>query len=772
MTGPPSEPETVNSGTMTNLSSANINKLQENKEKLSIELQKKISNFTEQTKTLSVVEANSQDTKNKLTKLTAERNAALNGLAKYSKKLAEVMNSKKANAKTISGLENNLAELQGISNATKKELSAQIKQLEQNRNSAVALVNQLESNKAELSNLVGKFQQEISNSKISNAELKTKLTTILSQRNSIQQKLNESIKKGALTQQEINNLRKSTSKERESLLAQVRNAQEILKRLQNEKKEKNQKNAALVALKTNLNKILSLNKIASYKINNKYKNNDNFKRAVTSRKSTLESIEKAKEDAVAERRRKAAIAAAAVAAAAAAARQTALSSFKAKVMSAKVTIQNKRLNQLATNANNPNANLAKLETRFADIAGKPRIYLFLNKVVGKNLPNYAQLNGIKTFTAGDKKVANAVNTMKKIVSEYTSIIPKKNLNLFFIGPSGSGKTFLFSKYLDKNVAGNVTAYYPTFNYNLESGILTISDTSKKMPYSTFVEDFIHPTPFNKTSSRAHMSYQNGDVTMFDLAGTENPMAIMYKSLGYNIFETKYWAKFSSASVSDILKRGPTQKEVKELLIELGLINRNQIDKQIEKKTYNINLCGLDEMVFLYVYWNYINKETKPGDKANSIAKIIEMKSGDKAKINMMVGVFNNIKRVFEGFWITRSLHALNLLFTKNEYKNLASKTETKLIGTNTRQGFQIQIKELVKGKYQNSNFVKQLGGISNNQSANFIILNKTNPSYKTNFVTGLLNSGNNNCLFGVVNAQSKFPEQRQAAIDYLQSLQK
>ena len=759
MTGPPSEPKTVNSGTMTNLSSANINKLQENKEKLSIELQKKISNFTEQTKTMSVVEANIQVTKNKLTELTAERNAALNGLAKYSKKLAEVMNSKKANAKTISGLENNLAELQGISNATKKELSAQIKKLEQNRNSAVALVNQLESNKAELSNLVGKFQKEISNSKISNAELKTKLTTILSQRNSIQQKLNESIKKGALTQQEINNLRKSTSKERESLLAQVRNAQEILKRLQNEKKEKNQKNAALVALRTNLNKILSLNKIASYKINNKYKNNDNFKRAVTSRKSTLESIEKAKEDAVAERRRKAAIAAAAVAAAVAAARQTALSSFKAKVMSAKVTIQNKRLNQLATNANNPNANLAKLETRFADIAGKPRIYLFLNKVVGKNLPNYAQLNGIKTFTAGDKNVDNAVNTMKKIVSEYTSIKNKKNLNLFFIGPSGSGKTFLFSKYLGGQIKDEtfVTAYYPTFNYNLESGILTISDTSKKMPYSTFVEDFIHPTPFNPDSSRAHMSYQNGDVTMFDLAGTENPMAIMYKSLGYNIFETKYWAKFSSASVSDILKRFATKTVVNQLLAALELPSNG------------VGLSGLDQMVFLYVFWNYIDRKVGPIER---VTMRFRQKKINPSELQLLVEIFNNIKRVFEGFWITRSLHALNLLFTKNEYKNLASKTETKLIGTNTRQGFQIQIKELVKGKYQNSNFVKQLGGISNNQSANFIILNKTNPSYKTNFVTGLLNSGNNNCLFGVVNAQSKFPDQRQAAIDYLQSLQK
>jgi len=456
---------------------------------------------------------------------------------------------------------------------------------------------------------------------------------------------------------------------------------------------------------------------------------------------------------------------------------SALNLFKTKVTEAKKTIANARLNQLLVNANKPNPNLPNLERQFADIAGKPRIYLFLNQFDGTNFPNYAKPTGIQTFGAKSDNVTNAVTNIKSIVNDYTSIEPKKNLNLFFIGPSGSGKTFLFNKYLGKNISGMVTAYYPTFNYDLQSGILTISDESEQMSYGEFKQRFIRPTPFNPNSSRAHMSYQNGDVTAFDLAGTENPMAIMDKALGYNIFETKYWENFSSASVSVIAQRRQTQTEVKQLLDALKL------------PSSGVGLSGLDEMVFLYVYWNYIHKDTasfarKLQNFAKSILRIRNSKTLE-TKINMMVGVFNDIKRVFEGFWITRSLHALNILFTNNSYKNLVNKTNTTVTGSNIARSnvtgykgaFEIELKRRVANKrgisrYETSIFVQKLANIPLSQSAKFIILNKTNPSYETNFVADLKQSGNRNCLIGVVNAQSKFPEQRQAAINYLESLQK
>ena len=153
--------------------------------------------------------------------------------------------------------------------------------------------------------------------------------------------------------------------------------------------------------------------------------------------------------------------------------------------------------------------------------------------------------------------------------------------------------------------------------------------------------------------------------------------------------------------------------------------------------------------------------------------------------------------MFEGFWITRSLHALNLLFTNNSYKKLVNKTNTNtnVTGTNiarsnvtgSKGAFEIELKRRVVkdgiARYETSKFVKQLGDIKRAQDTKlgdikraqdtkFVILNKNNPSYETNFVAGLLESDNRNCLIGVVNAKSSFTNQRLAAIEYLESLQK
>ena len=95
-----------------------LSKLQKNKDKLSKELQNKINQL-----------AARNSSNEEIKQVTAERNAALNGLEKYKKTLANVMKNKKLNANTISGLETKLAELQGISNVTRNELKSQIKQL-------------------------------------------------------------------------------------------------------------------------------------------------------------------------------------------------------------------------------------------------------------------------------------------------------------------------------------------------------------------------------------------------------------------------------------------------------------------------------------------------------------------------------------------------------------------------------------------------------------------------------------------------------------------
>jgi len=923
LTVTPSEPKTVNSGTMTNLSSANINKLQTNKEKLSIELQNKISNFTEQTKPMSMVEANSQVTKNKLMELTAERNAALNGLAKYSKTLAEVMKSKKINANTISDLQSRLTELQGISNATKKELSDQINKLKQNRNAAVALVNQLESNKAELSNLVGKFQKEISNSKISNAELKTKLTTILSQRNSIQQKLNESIKKGALTQQEINNLRKSTSKERESLLAQVRNAQEILKRLQNEKKEKNQKNAALVALRTNLNKILSLNKIASYKINNKYKNNDNFKRAVTSRKSTLlynelmpkissatlQNINKLnlKKYNNIESKVKAAINKRKVELykSELAKRNTNLANLRTKLarippgtegkqnLSTKIKAEEERRVRVAdalTFRKMINANLEKnipqtiknqiqtlktklpqnddllfenlttYEDNYREIFGKPKKFIFFNKVPesGNGIFKAANMTipKIQTFKLGP--MGNKFNkNLKDDFAIINSSFGTNSTNVFFVGPSGSGKTTLFKQYTnstDLKTLSGITVYKPNLNYDVCQGILYFSDeVINNYNYSQFASEFIRPTPFNPQSSRAHMSIMSGEKNgekrrVFDLAGKESPVAISELALGFNAFDGEYWNL--DQSFENLIKSKKSYRliyllkiiglNVKELTdldkIIVGFIYKNFFYNSYNTKRF---LTSGSDGIRLFTNILKENQEAKLTEyfgSATNKSKIMDINfiinyDSYKAQIVEDFGLSNKIpkdlqgnttvvryifemmKRVFEGVYITRSLFSLGPLFKGNsnqkelnKFKNIINKTNSHRItgvnvnavpgiylkslgivnactnikgnkGTNIKgnkgtivPGFGLKVK-VKPGVAQTKNelYKQTQKNIKNNKAKNnFVVLPPaTEFKYKTSFYDAIVAKKDfKNCLIGVISdfetLDSKIKQQKQS----------
>jgi len=872
---------------------------------------------------MSMVEANSQVTKNKLTELTAERNAALNGLAKYSKTLAEVMKSKKINANTISDLQSRLTELQGISNATKKELSDQINKLKQNRNAAVALVNQLESNKAELSNLVGKFQKEISNSKISNAELKTKLTTILSQRNSIQQKLNESIKKGALTQQEINNLRKSTSKERESLLAQVRNAQEILKRLQNEKKEKNQKNAALVALRTNLNKILSLNKIASYKINNKYKNNDNFKRAVTSRKSTLlynelmpkissatlQNINKLnlKKYNNIESKVKAAINKRKVELykSELAKRNTNLANLRTKLarippgtegkqnLSTKIKAEEERRVRVAdalTFRKMINANLEKnipqtiknqiqtlktklpqnddllfenlttYEDNYREIFGKPKKFIFFNKVPesGNGIFKAANMTipKIQTFKLGP--MGNKFNkNLKDDFAIINSSFGTNSTNVFFVGPSGSGKTTLFKQYTnstDLKTLSGITVYKPNLNYDVCQGILYFSDeVINNYNYSQFASEFIRPTPFNPQSSRAHMSIMSGEKNgekrrVFDLAGKESPVAISELALGFNAFDGEYWNL--DQSFENLIKSKKSYRliyllkiiglNVKELTdldkIIVGFIYKNFFYNSYNTKRF---LTSGSDGIRLFTNILKENQEAKLTEyfgSATNKSKIMDINfiinyDSYKAQIVEDFGLSNKIpkdlqgnttvvryifemmKRVFEGVYITRSLFSLGPLFKGNsnqkelnKFKNIINKTNSHRItgvnvnavpgiylkslgivnactnikgnkGTNIKgnkgtivPGFGLKVK-VKPGVAQTKNelYKQTQKNIKNNKAKNnFVVLPPaTEFKYKTSFYDAIVAKKDfKNCLIGVISdfetLDSKIKQQKQS----------
>jgi hypothetical protein len=190
---------------------------------------------------------------------------------------------------------------------------------------------------------------------------------------------------------------------------------------------------------------------------------------------------------------------------------------------------------------------------------------------------------------------------------------------------------------------------------------------------------------------------------------------------------------------------------------------------------------------------------KPG-AFNDIKTIMQYDPTVKTEGGKTYGkwIFESIKRVFEGFYITRSLFSLKLLFSKSKYynkniangfKNMASREiGTILPGTNiSNNGFSVKLKDLkgerrlskgtlIGGNIEASQFVKSLSGIKQNASGKFLILDKANPSYTTKLLQSTKASGNKNCIIGVVNAnpaiENSKRSQQKTAVEYLQSLQK
>lgn len=681
MTVTPSKPEnTVNSGTMTNLSSANINKLQTNKEKLSIELQKKISNFTEQTKTMSMVEANSQVTKNKLTELTAERNAALNGLEKYSKTLANVMKNKKLNANTISDLQRRLTELQGISNVTRNELKAQIKQLEQNRNAAVAakqeanaLVKQLQTGQQQLStNLQGQIanlQGQLAGStnvtkalteKVANltfkkakalAELqkaKANLATTRSKLSAKNKNLNNIKSQLVAREGEIKTLTNVSEQLKTNLLAQVQTAKALTDKMISEKAEAEERARKFAALMKKFSKEL-MPKISSATLQNinklnlrEYKNIEpEVKAAIFKRKVELYKNELTK-------------------------RTTNLANLRAKLaqipsgtegkqnLSTQINAEEVRRKRVAPALNfraKVNGNLEKnipqtiknqiqtlktklpqnddllfknlttYEDNYREIFGKPKKFIFFNKVPasGKGIFEASNMTipNIKTFQLG--AMGNAfTKQLQQNFATINSSFGDNPINVFFVGPSGSGKTTLFKDYTGstnlKNLSG-ITVYKPTLTYDMNQGILYFSDeVIPNYDYSTFARQFIRPTPFNPQSSRAHMSIMNGEKRrVFDLAGKESPVAISELALGFNVFNSNYWI-LERTRLSTLVgsKSEDTRKSISKLLTNLGISN-------------TVSISELDEIIVLFIYVNFITGKDRGrfGKLINRIKQPIE-----------------------------------------------------------------------------------------------------------------------------------------------------
>jgi hypothetical protein len=676
-----------------------LSKLQKNKDKLSKELQNKINQL-----------AARNSSNEEIKQVAEERNLALNGLEKYSKTLANVMKNKKLNANTISDLQRRLTELQGISNVTRNQLSAQIKQLEQNRNAAVALVKQLQANKNSLSkNLQGQIanlQGQLAGStnvtktlaeRVANlttkkakalAELqkaKTNLATTRSKLNDKNKNLINIKSQLEVREGEINTLKNVSKQLKNNLLIQVQEAKAITEKMIREKEEAEERARKFAALMKKFSKEL-MPKISSATLQNintlnlsEYNNIEpDVKAAINKRKVELYRNELTK-------------------------RTTNLAKLRAKLaqipsgtegkqnLSTKINAEEERRKRVApalnfrkkinTNLTRTNISgikpdivkfknklpqnddllfkkLTTYEDNYREIFGKPKKFIFFNKVpaIGNGIFKASNMTipNIKTFQLG----AMGNTFTKQLQQNFATInssFGDNPINVFFVGPSGSGKTTLFKDYTGstnlKNLSG-ITVYKPTLTYDMNQGILYFSDeVIPNYDYSTFARQFIRPTPFNPQSSRAHMSIMSGEKNgekngekrrVFDLAGKESPVAISELALGFNVFDGNYWILERTRLIDFFVaakgRRNPIPNEkMLKLLTDLGFyISKSPpagktTDQQkndwlkLERVRQVNQISELDEIIILFIYGNFISGNDRGlfGGLINKIKQPIE-----------------------------------------------------------------------------------------------------------------------------------------------------
>ena len=870
-----------------------LSKLQKNKDKLSKELQNKINQL-----------AARNSSNEEIKQVAEERNLALNGLEKYSKTLANVMKNKKLNANTISDLQRRLTELQGISNVTRNELKAQIKQLEQNRNAAVAakqeanaLVKQLQTGQQQLStNLQGQIanlQGQLAGStnvtkalteKVANltskkakalAQLqkaKTNLATTRSKLNAKNKNLTNIKSQLVAREGEIKTLTNVSDQLKANLLTQVQTAKALTEKMISEKAEAEKRARKYAALMKKFSKEL-MPKISSATLQNintlnlrEYKNIEpEVKAAIYKRKVELykNELEKRTTNLANLRAKLAQIPSGTegkqnlsiqINAEEARRKRVALAlNFRAKVngnleKNIPQTIKN-QIQTLKTNLPQNDdlllKNLATYESNYREIFGRPKKFIFFNKVPANGNGIFEASNmtipNIKTFQLG--AMGNAfTKQLQQNFATINSSFGDNPINVFFVGPSGSGKTTLFKDYTGstnlKKLRG-ITVYKPTLTYDMNQGILYFSDEIKEnYDYSTFARQFIRPTPFNPQSSRAHMSIMNGEKRrVFDLAGKESPVAISELALGFNVFNSNYW-KLERTTLSTLVgsKSEDTRKSISKLLTNLGI-----------SKT--VSISELDEIIVLFIYVNFINKKsTILGKIKNKVTSVLfstwkkkkqvnsefgfEMFKGildsnenaklsdyfssistnsdlidlkfiseyDSYKANIVTDfglsnripkdlqgkttvvryIFEMMKRVFEGVYITRSLFSLKFLFDpskKNISKNLAEFT---IAGINENMRFGMKVKKcrpdlpskvkcLFTSEGNEPLYNQTQKNIKNNKAKNnFVVLplSTSEFKYKTSFYKDIEDKNFKNCLIGVISdfetLPSKVKQQRQS----------
>jgi len=374
---------------------------------------------------------------------------------------------------------------------------------------------------------------------------------------------------------------------------------------------------------------------------------------------------------------------------------------------------------------------------------------------------------------------------------------------------------------------------------MNQGILYFSDEIKEnYDYSTFARQFIRPTPFNPQSSRAHMSIMNGEKRrVFDLAGKESPVAISELALGFNVFNSNYW-KLERTTLSTLVgsKSEDTRKSISKLLTNLGIsktVSISELDEIIVLFIY-VNFINKKSTILgkiknkvtsvLFSTWKKkkqvnsefgfemfkgildSNENAKLSNYFSSISTnsdLIDLKfisEYDSYKANIVTDfglsnripkdlqgkttvvryIFEMMKRVFEGVYITRSLFSLKFLFDpskKNISKNLAEFT---IAGINENMRFGMKVKKcrpdlpskvkcLFTSEGNEPLYNQTQKNIKNNKAKNnFVVLplSTSEFKYKTSFYKDIEDKNFKNCLIGVISdfetLPSKVKQQRQS----------
>lgn len=369
-----------------------------------------------------------------------------------------------------------------------------------------------------------------------------------------------------------------------------------------------------------------------------------------------------------------------------------------------------------------NSNMSKNDLKkVLEFLVKPSVYVVFNDKNNKNgvglkQPAITKMSGVLTG-----KGFNPDITYRSLYVDnwYSGILESgseaKNAAVMFLGASGAGKTFISDRLIART--GNIektTVFAPKFDVIIKGKTTSIRLTEEvldKITDEDFAKNYIHPTPLNPASSRAHKIIHIKDTGSLvgDLAGNESMSEIYKRSLGFNIFSNlfKGFAELKDSIMESAQSRPDLQKTADAFQRQLGGIITEASNPGGSKKgasvrfltdTLGIDLAAFDitskttKLPFfdIWIILSIVDMYLSP-TKSGVFNHITNIKSSITTNVklyNYIKGISNNdefvkkiqgqkpfvyvsdmIKRCLEGLYITRSLEDLKLIYDKGAITN-------------------------------------------------------------------------------------------------------